>query len=349
MPVRLIYNHIEHHAAHSGYDQLAKYVRARPYVDGPLYKLTAKLGYKRLEAFPAYHTPWYSGWALRREIAICARAALFPARTLFHWFYAENDVRVCSQWRWRWNNRFVASFHQPPEYLDGHVADKTYIRGLDGVIVMAESQIPYMSQFVPKERVFCVPHGVATGHWQPDANVPRRPEPTFLFVGVWLRDIEMAKATIRRCAELGLPAKFRIVTFPDRVPEFQVLPNSTVLTKIPDAQLLEEYRTAHALFLPLSMSTANNAVLEAMSCGTGIISTRTGGTPEYVTDDCGTLVPPKDVEAAVAAIRRLCDSRELVERTGAAARQRAFQFAWEKVGALQDSVYERILSGRLAR
>lgn len=346
MPVRLIYNHIEHHAAHSGYDQLAKYVRAKPYRDGLLYKLTGKISYKRLESFPAYHTPWYSGWALRREIAICTRAALFPARTLFHWFYAENDVRVCSQWRWRWNNRFVASFHQPPEYLDGHVADKSYIRGLDGIIVMAESQIPYMSQFVPKERVFCVPHGVATEHWKPDPAVPRRKEPTFLFVGVWLRDIELAKATIQKCAAAGLPAKFRIVTFPDRVPEFQVLPNTTVLTKIPDAQLLEEYRAAHALFLPLSMSTANNAVLESMSCGTGIISTRTGGTLEYVTPGCGTLVPPKDVDAAVAAIREICNSRALVEKTGKAARERALHYEWKKIGAQQEEAYRRILRGR---
>lgn len=346
MPVRLIYNHIEHHAAHSGYDQLAKYVRAKPYRDGPLYKLTGKINHKRLESFPAYHTPWYSGWALRREIAICARTTMFPARTLFHWFYAENDVRVCSQWRWRWNNRFVASFHQPPEYLDSHVADKSYIRGLDGIIVMAEAQIPYMSQFVPKERVFCVPHGVATEHWKPDPAVPRRKEPTFLFVGVWLRDIEMAKATIQKCAAAGLPAKFRVVTFPDRVPEFQVLPNTTVLTKIPDAQLLEEYRSAHALFLPLSMSTANNAVLESMSCGTGIISTRTGGTSEYVTEGCGTLVPPRDVDAAVAAIRDICKSRQLVEKTGKAARERSFHYDWKKIGALQDDVYRRILRGR---
>lgn len=346
MPVRLIYNHIAHHAAHSGYDQLAKYVRAKPYEDGLFYKLTGKIDYKRLERSPAYHTPWYSGWAMRREIAICARAAVAPARTLFHWFYAENDVRICSQWRWRWNNRFVASFHQPPEFLDTHVADKSYIRGLDGIIVMAESQIPYMSQFVAKERIFCVPHGVATEHWKPDPAVPRRPEATFVFVGVWLRDIEMAKATIKKCAAAGLKARFRIVTFPDRVAEFEALPNTTVMTKISDEQLLEEYRTAHALFLPLSMSTANNAMLEAMSCGTGVISTRTGGTPEYVDPASGELVPPGDVDAAVRAIRRVCDDRDYTERIGKAARARATDFAWEKMGKLQDEAYRRILRGR---
>lgn len=346
MPVRLIYNHIAHHAAHSGYDQLAKYVDAAPYQDGTLYKLTGKISYDKLKAYPAYHTPWYSGWALRREMAICWRAAMFPARTLFHWFYAENDVRICSQWKWRWNNRFVASFHQPPEFLEGHIEDKTYIKGLDGIVVMSESQIPYMSQFLPKERIHCVPHGVATEHWKPDASVPRWEEPTFLFVGVWLRDIDMAKATIHKCADLGMRAQFRIVTFPDRVDEFSVLPNTTVMTGISDEQLLLEYRRAHALFLPLKWSTANNAVLESMSCGTGIISTRIGGVPEYVTEPCGLLGPGGDVDAAVANIRQVCDSPALVTRIGAASRERAMVYAWEKMGALQDSVYKKILRGR---
>lgn len=346
MPVRLIYNHIEHHAAHSGYDQLAGHVRAKRYDDGLLFRLTARIGHRRLARIPASQTDWYSSHALRREIAICAQAAMFPAGTLFHWFYAENDVRISPRWRWRWNNKFVASFHQPPEFLDGHVADKSYIRGLDGVIVMAQSQIPYMSRLVPRERIHHVPHGVAVEHWRPDPAVPRRTEPTFLFVGIWLRDIAMAKATIQKCAAAGLPARFRIVTFPDRQAEFELLPNTTVMARIPDQQLLAEYRGAHALFLPLSLATANNAILEAMSCGTGVISTRTGGTPEYVDDACGDLVPPGDVDAAVAAIRRVCDSREYVEAIGRAARRRAEELAWEKVGRQQDEAYRRILRGR---
>ena len=44
MAIRLIYNHIEHHASHSGYDQLAKYVRAKPYQKGLIDKLADKIG-----------------------------------------------------------------------------------------------------------------------------------------------------------------------------------------------------------------------------------------------------------------------------------------------------------------
>lgn len=346
MRVRLIYNHIEHHAAHSGYDQLARHVNARPYEDGALYRLTKRIGSRRLAAMWSRRTPWYSTEAQRRELAICAQAALQPLGTLFHWFYAENDVRLCSQWRWRWNNRFVASFHQPPEFLEHHVEDKSYIRGLDAVVVMAQSQVDYMCRFLPRDRVFVVPHGVDTDYWRPDPRTARRDAPTFLFVGTWMRDLEMAAATIRLCAERGLPARFRMVVPEDRVRDLSSLPNTTVMTRIPDADLLHEYRSAHALFLPLTASTANNTALEAMSCGTGIVSTNVGGAPEYVTESCATLVDPGDVDAAARRLAQLCEAPTSAEAMGAAARENAMRFRWASVGALQDEVYRRIMAGR---
>ena len=346
MDVRLIYNHIQHHAAHSGYDQLAKYVHGRPWLPGPLFRLAKRAPKRWRERIPTDKTSWYWGDAIPREYAICARNTLLPTRTVYHFFYAENDLRLCSRWRWRWNNRIVGSFHQPPEFLDKHVEDKGYIRGLDAAVVMAEFQIDYMAQFLPRNRVFCVPHGVDCDYWCPSPTSTRWPEPTFVFVGFWLRDVDMAKRTIHRAAELGLPARFRIVTFAERRVHFEGLPNTELLSGISDEQLRDEYRRAHALFLPLELSTANNVVLEAMSCGTGVISTRIGGVPEYVSDDAGLLVPPKDIEAAAAAIRSLCNDRSKVDALGVAARLRAERYSWPKMGALQDEVYRKVAANR---
>lgn len=345
MDVRLIYNHIGHHAAHSGYDQLAKYVSGKPWQPGLLFKLAKQVPERWQKKIPSDPTNWYWSYAIPRDIAITARNAIWPGRTLYHFLYAENDLRLCTRTRWRLNNRIVASFHQPPEFLDKHVPDKTYIRGLDAAVVMAEFQIDYMTQFLPRNRVFCVPHGVDIDYWSPSPTSERWPQPTFVFVGFWLRDVEMAKQTIRRTAELGLPARFRIVTFPDRRSHFEGLPNTELLSSISDEQLREEYRRAHALFLPLQLSTANNVVLEAMSCGTGVISTHIGGVPEYVSPDAGILVTPKDVEQAAAAIRTICENRAKVAELGAAARRRAETYKWQRMGALQDEVYRKVLQG----
>ena len=347
MDVQLIYNHIGHHAAHSGYVQLAKYVTGKAWRPGLLFKLAKQVPQRWQKKIPSDATNWYWSYAIPRDIAITVRNAMLPTHTLYHFLYAENDLRLCSRWKWRWNNRVVASFHQPPEFLDKHVLDKSYIRGLDAAVVMADFQIDYMAQFLPRNRVFCVPHGVDIDYWCPAETRERWPTPTFVFVGFWLRDVEMAKQTIRRVAELGLPARFRIVTFPDRRPHFEGLPRTELLSNISDEQLRDEYRKAHALFLPLELSTANNVVLEAMSCGTGVISTRIGGVPEYVSPDAGILVPPKDIELAAAAIRTICESRQKVEELGRSARRRAETYSWQRMGSLQDEVYRKVLSGSL--
>ena len=342
MSVRLIFNHIEHHAKHSGYDQLAKYVDAKQYDKGIVFRLAKQVPESWLKKIDAWHTPWYWGDAMPREFEMIARMWI-PRRRLYHFFYAENDLRLASCGRLRWNNRVAATFHQPPDFLDKHVEDKTYIRGLDAAIVVSKFQVEFMTKFLPAERVHVVWHGVDTEYWAPDPSVGLHDEPTFLFVGHWLRDVEMTKATIKLCAERGIGARFRIVTFADKAAEFEGLPNTTVMSGIPDAQLLEEHRRAWGLFMPLDQSTANNAILESMSCGTAIVSTRLGGIPEYVADDAGMLVAPKDVAAAADAIARISASKEAATQFGDAARQSALRFSWPKMGALQNAVYEQTL------
>lgn len=342
MPVRLIYNHIAHHASHSGYDQLAKYVDAEDYREGLLFRVFQQLPNRITKRIPATKTPWYWGKALPRELEMCARS-LWPGRTLYHFFYAENDLRLASRFRPRLNNKIVATFHQPPEYLETHVADKNYIRGLDAAIVVSEHQIPYMARFLPYERIFHVPHGVDTRYWHPDAAVAKHQRPTFVFVGFWLRDTEMFVATVRRAAELGLDAQFRVITFPDRRQHFEGLPNTEVLSAIGDDELRDEYRRAHAIFLPLQLATANNAILETMSCGTAVVTTQSGGVVEYIDEQFGIAVPRGDVDAAIAALQTIAGDRQRMLQMGAAARRRAETLDWQIVGEQMSYVYRRIL------
>ena len=116
-----------------------------------------------------------------------------------------------------------------------------------------------------------------------------------------------------------------------------------VLHSISDDDLLLEYRRSHALFLPLNLATANNAILEAMACGTGVITTRTGGIPEYVDGECSILLEPGDVDGAVAALRKIAGSRDLVDTMGRAARAKAETLSWERIGRQMDEAYAKIL------
>ena len=342
MPVRLIYNHIAHHAKHSGYDQLAKYVRGKPYRPGPVFHLAKRMRKKWIERLPYHGSKWYWGDAIPREVEICARV-MVPRKTLYHFFYAENDLRFTGTWRRRSNNKIVGTFHQPPAFLDKHEEDKGYIRGADGAIAVSESQVDYLSSLLPAERVFWVPHGVDVDYWQPDSSVERADIPTFVFVGFWLRDVELAKAAITKLIDTGTEARLRVITPEEHVDKFFGLPQTEVLHSISDAELLNEYRRAHALFLPLNLATANNAILESMATGTGVVTTRTGGIPEYAQGEGSILLEPGDVDSAVDALRQIAGDRSMVDKMGAAARARAEQLSWEIVGRQMNEAYDKIL------
>lgn len=65
------------------------------------------------------------------------------------------------------------------------------------------------------------------------------------------------------------------------------------------------------------------AFVEALYAGLPVVTTAMGGACEIVTDDCGVLVPPDDVEALRAALQRLVDSVAERRRLGAAGPARA--------------------------
>ncbi len=338
----LICNHIDHHARNSGYDQLAFHVEGEPYRSGGGSRILARaLPWKLLKRVPAIRTNWYNKDALRREIEICLRI-LAPRGDIYHFLYPENDLRLSSTWPVRFNNKIVATFHQPPDFMEQHFQDKSCIRGLDGAVVLSSSQIPYLTRFLPENRVFLVPHGVDTKFWNPGPGVSQRAPSTFLMVGQWMRDFETAGKVVLDAAQRELGIHFRVVGPREREEEFKRLPATEFLCGISDEDLREEYRRATALFLPLLDSTANNAILESMACGTPVVSTMGGCSETYLNEDCAIVVDRGDVGGLLRALLSLADKPEKVERMGRSAREKAENFSWEIVGGMMNQVYRKI-------
>ena len=97
-----------------------------------------------------------------------------------------------------------------------------------------------------------------------------------------MRDFEIAHYVADRCVHEGLDINIDVVLPKDRFSFFTGCANVNRHCKISDTALLELYRGADALFLPVTGGTANNAILEALASGTPVISTRIGGITDYV-------------------------------------------------------------------
>src|SRR5581483_3011221 len=112
----------------------------------------------------------------------------------------------------------------------------------------------------------------------------------------------------------------------------------------------------HALDLFVQSSAAegtSNALLEAMAMETPLVATTAGGTGELIIDGVqGLLIPPGDVAAMTAAIRRLLDDPAATRERARAARRRveqefSFRARMEKVEAIYEELWVRnLLSAR---
>lgn len=345
MRVDLIFKRIPHHAGHSGYDQLAKHVQARMYRKGLLYRLAKKMPENFVQKVKIFNSEWYVRESLAIDLEICARAQL-PIKRLYHFLYGEDSVRLASRLRPKWNNKIIASFHQPREVLDGMFGEKRFIKRLDAAITLCEDQEKYFHEFLPASKVFTVPHGVDTDFWCPASPHAKTDEPYFINVGWWQRDIEMLSDVIRKVHERDKSVRFKIVTFEHLFEHYEGLPNTDLLTGISDEELRDAYRNARGILIPLKAVTANNAVLESMACGTAVVATNNGGLPEYVDDASGFKIPRGDVDTMTERCLELAADKDLAMKMGADARLRALTFDWEVVGEQMSYMYARILGSK---
>lgn len=90
-----------------------------------------------------------------------------------------------------------------------------------------------------------------------------------------------------------------------------------------DAQLVAAYRACDAVIVPSRFEGFGYTVLEAMACGKPVIASGAGAIPEVLGERAGILCEPGNVEAFVAACRRLADDPTLCRELGEAGRARA--------------------------
>ena len=115
---------------------------------------------------------------------------------------------------------------------------------------------------------------------------------------------------------------------------------------VADEDLPALYNGADLFVFPSLYEGFGLPVLEAMACGTPVITSNTSSLPE-VAGDAALLVDPHDVEAIAAAMHRVLTDPDLARKLRKKGLARASQFTWERTARETIAVYEKVLGRHL--
>jgi glycosyltransferase involved in cell wall biosynthesis len=264
---------------------------------------------------------------------------------LLHALYGEDQLNFLLRYRNWLNCALVATYHLPSEstFINKITQAKIHNRlpPPDSAIVMSNSMISDYEQWVGKGNVFFIPHGIDTEIFFPLKNEYEIKDEylRILIVGGHGRDWNTIKNVVQS-SQKNKSIRYKVVG-PARVRRmFNEDKNVEVHVGIPETDLIEYYRISDLVLLPVTYATANNALLEALACGTPVISTKTGGIPDYLDHTCGWLLPKSDPRAIIELIESLNLHRNLVLEKTDKARKKSLQYDWKIVAEQTKEVYQ---------
>jgi glycosyltransferase involved in cell wall biosynthesis len=180
------------------------------------------------------------------------------------------------------------------------------------------------------------------------------PEHFFLFVGI----IKLRKNVLNivkgfhRFAEAHPDAPHRLLiggnasgAYADKVRQY-IVDNSlgdrvTFLGHLNDGMMSYLYRRAQALVFPTLIEGFGFPVLEAMHCGTPVITSDRSSLAE-VAGNAAILVDPYDPNAIAQAMARSAFDPATSDRLRSAGRERATQFSWHRAGSELRTLVEQV-------
>ncbi|GAB4550955.1 MAG: hypothetical protein Tsb0014_45370 [Pleurocapsa sp.] len=234
----------------------------------------------------------------------------------------------------------VANFHLPPAKLSTWV-NTDILHRLDRAIVLCPEQRTYFEQYLPKEKISLIPHGIDTEYFQPAIQPNKQYKFKCLTVGLMLRDYNAVFAVAKKLEDYS-DLEFHIVS--SKVKLTSEAKNIRLHKNIDDAALLKLYQESNVLFLPLIAATANNVLLEGIACGLPIVSTQLSSIATYVPGPEAILIEDNNPEAFAEAVLSLYRQPEKCQQMSELARQRAMELSWTKIARKYEDLYSQLIA-----
>ena len=241
------------------------------------------------------------------------------------------------------------------------------VRQLDAVITVSEQSKADIIRYLPvnPDNVVVIPNGV-DGRFRVTPERESRPvldrygivSPFILYVGslALRKNLERlidAYAQLRRWSQrwtlvvVGAQSWNKTAIF-EKVQELELLPSIHFTGFIADPDLPALYSGADLFVFPSLYEGFGIPVLEAMACGTPVVTSNCTSLPS-VAGDAAVLVDPTSAESISSGMRHVLENPALAESLRSQGLVRARDFTWEKVAQEVTMVYERVIDGPVRR
>ena len=257
MRVTCVVKRFSHHTASGGYDRLAAAVNAnvimRKQISGLFGKAANKI-WRHLTP-KDYFTDYQVGdWLAELE---ALAVGVFRPPDVLHVLY-NSQINLLIKRRKLLRCPLVVTFHATFEDTGPHRFD-VHPKGLgvDIAVVVATSQIKPMQRWIEPDKIVYIPLGVDTDRFRPDGQMLDPNKMRVLIVGEYKRDWLAIRKTIDEINRRGLDVEFHVVSNERVFPYFNGCANLVCHSQISEDELINLYRTADVLFLPVTNATAN--------------------------------------------------------------------------------------------
>lgn len=327
---------------HTGYQQLPRYMQK-------LVPMTKVIGSKNCltEKMLGKAYSFYRGWADRNQPDAAAEFRFLRANSVptpvKHILHFEEHFLFFDLWR-KAPRDLVATLHIPPAQWTPAEIDA--LRRLSSAIVLYQRDLDFYERSVGKGRVRFIRHGVDVEFFRPNGVQPNSRR--ILYAGHYLRNTAMLARVIERLAEQHKDLDFHLL-----VPEaFRDLPGFAELQSRPDVtwhqdldddELRRLICSSWFVLLPMNDSGANTAVVEALACGTPIVTTDVGGIRDYGGSDFFPVVGNDDDSAMVDLAGQYLGNSAWRDEVSRASREFAVrELAWTRIAKEHLNAYEHL-------
>jgi len=269
-----------------------------------------------------------------------ARAMSAAGPRIVHFLYGDFATPRSRRLFRRKQDRLIGTFHASQRKQPSVLLPRLDLRVYDFLTVVSETEIPFLvSRGFPAERIRTIPLGVDTDFFRPDpAWKPFAGSIRAILVGSTERDHAFAAEVMRR-----LPAgcvTLSVATSREQQAHYRNVPGVSILPWLSDEELVKAYQQAELLFMPMLDCTANDAILEAMACGTPVMANRVGGIPEYVDASSAFTFESKNADEWAEVLQSLMKQRERLAAMRSDVRRWAERFGWNVLAGRYYALYQ---------